>query len=98
MNVAEAVGRRLAELGADHLFGVVGSGNFHVTNALRAAGVAVFSESFGARPSTAWAHLLAMLAIAVASWRPAAVQARIGERRPARAPYRPVVASMEPAV
>ena len=63
-----------------------------------AAGVAVFSESFGARPSTAWAHLLAMLAIAVASWRLAAVQSRIGERRPARATYRPVVASMEPAV
>jgi len=39
MNVAEAVGRALAELGATHAFGVVGSGNFHVTNALVAAGV-----------------------------------------------------------
>jgi thiamine pyrophosphate-dependent acetolactate synthase large subunit-like protein len=38
MNVAEAVGRTLAALGADHVFGVVGSGNFHVTNALVAAG------------------------------------------------------------
>jgi thiamine pyrophosphate-dependent acetolactate synthase large subunit-like protein len=37
--VAEAVGRVLAGLGADRAFGVVGSGNFHLTNALRAAGV-----------------------------------------------------------
>lgn len=39
MNVAEAVGRALAELGVGHAFGVVGSGNFHVTNALRSGGV-----------------------------------------------------------
>jgi len=38
MNVAEAVGRGLAAQGVDHVFGVVGSGNFHVTNALIAAG------------------------------------------------------------
>ncbi|MEV4316901.1 thiamine pyrophosphate-binding protein [Actinocrispum sp. NPDC049592] len=39
MNVAEAVGRTLAELGVAQAFGVVGSGNFEVTNALRAYGV-----------------------------------------------------------
>lgn len=39
MIVAETVGRTLAGLGVAHAFGVVGSGNFHVTNALRAAGV-----------------------------------------------------------
>jgi thiamine pyrophosphate-dependent acetolactate synthase large subunit-like protein len=39
MTVADEVGRTLAELGADHVFGVVGSGNFHVTNALVANGV-----------------------------------------------------------
>jgi thiamine pyrophosphate-dependent acetolactate synthase large subunit-like protein len=33
------VGRTLAELGVGHVFGVVGSGNFDVTNALRQAGV-----------------------------------------------------------
>jgi acetolactate synthase I/II/III large subunit len=38
MLVAEAVGRTLAGLGARAVFGVVGSGNFHVTNALIAAG------------------------------------------------------------
>ena len=37
--VAEQVGTLLAELGVAHAFGVVGSGNFHVANALRAAGV-----------------------------------------------------------
>ncbi|MBL3685530.1 thiamine pyrophosphate-binding protein [Leucobacter zeae] len=37
--VADLVGRALARLGAGHCFGVVGSGNFAVTNALRAAGV-----------------------------------------------------------
>lgn len=36
--VAEAVGTALGELGAAHIFGVVGSGNFHMTNALIAAG------------------------------------------------------------
>ena len=36
--VAEAVGRALVESGIDHVFGVVGSGNFHVTNAMVGAG------------------------------------------------------------
>ncbi|GIH05750.1 acetolactate synthase I/II/III large subunit [Rhizocola hellebori] len=38
MLVAQAVGRLLAQLGVDHVFGLVGSGNFHATNALVAAG------------------------------------------------------------
>ena len=38
MLVAEAVGRALAEAGVRRVFGVVGSGNFHVTNAMIAAG------------------------------------------------------------
>lgn len=38
MHVAELVGRTLAGLGVRMVFGVVGSGNFHVTNALVAAG------------------------------------------------------------
>ncbi|MDP9906199.1 thiamine pyrophosphate-binding protein [Arthrobacter bambusae] len=37
--VAELVGRTLAELGAGHCFGVVGSGNFDVTNSLIRHGV-----------------------------------------------------------
>lgn len=39
MRVSELVGRTLASLGVGQAFGVVGSGNFEVTNALRAAGV-----------------------------------------------------------
>ena len=39
ITVAELVGRQVADLGAAHAFGVVGSGNFAVTNALVAAGV-----------------------------------------------------------
>jgi thiamine pyrophosphate-dependent acetolactate synthase large subunit-like protein len=38
VKVAEAVGRTLVAHGVDHVFGVVGSGNFHVTNAMIAAG------------------------------------------------------------
>jgi len=38
MRVAEAVGRALAHEGVDHVFGVVGSGNFHPTNAMVAGG------------------------------------------------------------
>ncbi|TJY70796.1 thiamine pyrophosphate-binding protein [Arthrobacter sp. CAU 1506] len=37
--IAELVGQTLAGLGAGRAFGVVGSGNFAVTNALKAAGV-----------------------------------------------------------
>jgi acetolactate synthase I/II/III large subunit len=38
VNVADTVGAALVEAGVDHVFGVVGSGNFHVTNAMVAAG------------------------------------------------------------
>ncbi len=37
--VADVAGRVLADLGVGHVFGVVGSGNFVFTNALRAGGV-----------------------------------------------------------
>jgi acetolactate synthase I/II/III large subunit len=38
VRVADLAGRILAECGVRHVFGVVGSGNFHVTNALVAGG------------------------------------------------------------
>ncbi|MFF0013718.1 thiamine pyrophosphate-binding protein [Streptomyces sp. NPDC005374] len=38
MKVAEAVGRALYAAGVEQVFGVVGSGNFHLTNAMIAAG------------------------------------------------------------
>ena len=59
MRVAEAVGRGLAGLGVDTVFGVVGSGNFHITNALVAGGarfVAARHEGGAAVMADAWAR------------------------------------------
>lgn len=39
MRVAEALGRAVAMLGVRDAFGLVGSGNFHLANAMRASGV-----------------------------------------------------------
>jgi acetolactate synthase-1/2/3 large subunit len=60
MIVARAVGRTLAELGVDHVFGVVGSGNFHVTNALVDGGarfVAARHEGGAATMADAYARM-----------------------------------------
>jgi acetolactate synthase I/II/III large subunit len=59
MRVAEAVGRGLAGLGVDTVFGVVGSGNFHLTNALVAGGarfLAARHEGGAAVMADAWAR------------------------------------------
>jgi acetolactate synthase-1/2/3 large subunit len=60
MQVAEAVGRTLASAGVDHVFGVVGSGNFHLTNAMVAAGatfVATRHEGGAATMADAYARM-----------------------------------------
>jgi thiamine pyrophosphate-dependent acetolactate synthase large subunit-like protein len=60
MNVAEAVGTTLARAGVDHVFGVVGSGNFHITNALVDAGatfVATRHENGAATMADAFARM-----------------------------------------
>ncbi|HEY6711818.1 MAG TPA: thiamine pyrophosphate-binding protein [Rubrobacter sp.] len=44
MRVSEAIGRTLAERGVEVCFGLAGSGNFSVLNALHAAGVAFYSS------------------------------------------------------
>ena len=57
--VASEVGQTLREAGADVVFGVVGSGNFHVTNALVAAGarfVAARHEGGAATMADAYAR------------------------------------------
>ena len=59
MLVSEAVGAVLTSLGADTVFGVVGSGNFHVTNALIARGarfVAARHEGGAACMADGWAR------------------------------------------
>ncbi|MPZ96864.1 MAG: thiamine pyrophosphate-binding protein [Propionibacteriales bacterium] len=65
MIVAEAVGSTLARLGVDHVFGVVGSGNFHVTNALMAGGarfVAARHEGGAATMADAYARMSSTVA------------------------------------
>ncbi len=60
MTVARAIGKTLAGLGVDHVFGVVGSGNFHVTNALIEAGarfVAARHEGGAATMADAYARM-----------------------------------------
>jgi thiamine pyrophosphate-dependent acetolactate synthase large subunit-like protein len=60
MQVGAAVGRVLRELGVRQAFGVVGSGNFHVTNGLISAGagfVAARHESGAATMADAYARL-----------------------------------------
>ncbi|MFC8436503.1 thiamine pyrophosphate-binding protein [Streptomyces sp. NPDC057253] len=60
MKVAEAVGRALHAAGVEQVFGVVGSGNFHPTNALVAAGarfVAARHECGAATMADAYARV-----------------------------------------
>src|SRR5215472_4096010 len=60
VKVTEAIARELTGLGADTVFGVVGSGNFHLTNALIAHGaryVAARHECGAASMADAWARL-----------------------------------------
>lgn len=66
MNIAELVGRTLAQLGAGHVFGVVGSGNFEVTNALRTYGVpftAARHEGGAATMADAYSRMSGRLAL-----------------------------------
>ena len=59
MLVSEAIAATLAELGVDTVFGVVGSGNFHVTNALIGHGVryiAARHECGAASMADGWAR------------------------------------------
>ncbi|HEY5984896.1 MAG TPA: thiamine pyrophosphate-binding protein, partial [Streptosporangiaceae bacterium] len=59
MLVSEAVGETLAQLGASTVFGLVGSGNFHVTNALVSRGcrfIAARHEGGAACMADGWAR------------------------------------------
>ncbi|MEY9989044.1 acetolactate synthase-1/2/3 large subunit [Streptomyces sp. V4I8] len=66
MKVAEAVGRALCAAGVGQVFGVVGSGNFHVTNAMVAAGarfVAARHEGGAATMADAYARTSGTVAV-----------------------------------
>ncbi|WP_406056435.1 thiamine pyrophosphate-binding protein [Kribbella sp. NBC_00889] len=60
MNVADAIGRALAAAGVRQVFGVIGSGNFHLTNAMVAGGarfVAARHEGGAATMADAYARM-----------------------------------------
>ena len=60
MLVYDAVAQTLTELGADTIFGVVGSGNFHVTNSLISKGArftAARHENGAASMADSWARI-----------------------------------------
>ncbi|HEX3920701.1 MAG TPA: thiamine pyrophosphate-binding protein, partial [Streptosporangiaceae bacterium] len=60
MLVTEAIGQALTELGVDTAFGLVGSGNFHVTNALISRGtrfIAARHENGAASMADGWARI-----------------------------------------
>ncbi|MEV8314000.1 thiamine pyrophosphate-binding protein [Streptomyces sp. NPDC059900] len=66
MKVAEAVGRALVAAGVGQAFGVVGSGNFHATNAMVAAGarfVAARHEGGAATMADAYARVRGAAAV-----------------------------------
>jgi thiamine pyrophosphate-dependent acetolactate synthase large subunit-like protein len=66
MNGAQAIGTTLARLGVRRVFGVVGSGNFHVTNALVAAGarfVATRHEGGAATMADAYSRMTDTVAV-----------------------------------
>lgn len=81
MQVSEAVGKTLAELGADTVFGVVGSGNFHVTNALIEGGanyVAARHEGGAATMADAWARLTGRVGVLTVHQGPGLTNAMTG--------------------
>ncbi len=81
MRVAEAVGRGLAGLGVDTVFGVVGSGNFHLTNALVAGGarfLAARHEGGAAVMADAWARTTGKVGVVTVHQGPGLTNAMTG--------------------
>src|SRR6202040_260688 len=89
MRVTDAVGATLAELGADTVFGVVGSGNFHVTNALIARGaryVAARHECGAASMADGWARMTGRPGIVSVHQGPGLTNAMTGISEAAKGP------------
>ncbi|GIH68333.1 acetolactate synthase I/II/III large subunit [Sphaerimonospora thailandensis] len=81
MNVAEAVGAVLASLGVRTAFGVVGSGNFHVTNSLVRHGVryvAARHEGGAATMADAYARMSGTVAVLTVHQGPGVTNALTG--------------------
>jgi len=81
MQVAEAVGGALAKLGVKDFFGLVGSGNFHLTNALQAGGarfVAARHETGAVTMADAYARTSGRLGVCTVHQGPGATNALTG--------------------
>ncbi len=90
MDVATQIGTVLAGLGADVVFGVVGSGNFHVTNALVAAGARFVPSAHEAGSATAadsYARLTGKVGIVSVHQGPGVTNALTGLDRGGEEPY-----------
>ncbi len=81
MRVAEAVGRALVASGVDHVFGVVGSGNFWVAHAMSEAGarfVASRHECAAVCMADGWARASGRLGVATVHQGPGLTNAATG--------------------
>ena len=81
MRVAEAVGHALAQMGVRDFFGLVGSGNFHLANALRAGGarfVAARHETGAVTMADAYARASGRLGVCTVHQGPGVTNALTG--------------------
>jgi len=81
VRVAEAIGRALAQLGVRDFFGLVGSGNFHLTNALQASGarfVAARHETGAVTMADAYARASGRLGVCTVHQGPGVTNALTG--------------------
>jgi thiamine pyrophosphate-dependent acetolactate synthase large subunit-like protein len=100
MNVADVVGATLAGLGAEYVFGVVGSGNFHVTNALVAHGaqfVATRHEGGAATAADAYARVSGRVGVVTVHQGCGLTNAMTGIAEAAKSRTPMVVLAAEPA-
>jgi thiamine pyrophosphate-dependent acetolactate synthase large subunit-like protein len=98
--VAEVVGATLAGLGAEYVFGVVGSGNFHVTNALVAHGarfVATRHEGGAATAADAYARVSGRVGVVTVHQGCGLTNAMTGIAEAAKSRTPMVVLAAEPA-
>ncbi|MDQ4027737.1 MAG: thiamine pyrophosphate-binding protein [Actinomycetota bacterium] len=88
MHVADAIGRALAKAGVSHVFGLVGSGNFAVTNALVASGatfVAARHECAAASMADGYARVSGRVGVATVHQGPGLTNAMTGLTEAAKA-------------
>jgi thiamine pyrophosphate-dependent acetolactate synthase large subunit-like protein len=81
MRVAEALGRALAQMGVRDVFGLVGSGNFHLVNAMKSSGarfIAARHETGAVTMADAYARASGRLGVATVHQGPGVTNALTG--------------------